>query len=150
MENSMSINDAVDAIILALHEIFGNDYTYYKENIGQGMKLPCFFVQYINGSEDALVGNRYSVQSHFVVHGHVEDNENKKKALNEMSSLLYELEYIRLKNNDLIRLENRNSSIEDNEVFFYCDINVHLIKKEEEEIYNMENISLNEGVKENG
>lgn len=149
MENNMSINNAIDAIILGLQEIFGDNYTYYPENIGQGMKLPCFFVQYINGSEDALVGKRYSSKSHFVIHGHVKDDENRKKALNEMSTSLYELEYIKLANGDLIRLENRNSNIEDNEVFFYCDINVHLIKKENEEEINMENISMNEGVKEN-
>ena len=150
MENNIGIQDAIDALILGLNEIFGDEYTYYPENIGQGMKLPCFFVQYINGNEDLLVGQRYSSKSHFVIHGHVLDDENKKKSLNDMASLLYSLEYIKLRNGDLLRLENREIKIEDNEVFFYCDINVHLIKKKAEEIINMQNINMNGGVKKNG
>lgn len=144
----MEINDAINAIILALQEIFGDDYTYYSENIGQGLNLPCFFVQYVNGNEEYLVGNRFAVQSQFVVHGHVE--ENKKEELNQMATKLYYLEYITLSNGDIVRLENRNSKIENNEVFFYCDLNVHLIKKTTDDSENMENITIDGGVLENG
>lgn len=143
----MGINDVIDAVILALQEIFGDGYKYYPENVSQNMELPCFYVQYLNGREDYLVGNRYSSSSHFVVHGHVKDTLDKKEKLNEMSTSLYELEYIKLKNGDLIRLENRNSNIEDNIVIFYFDVNVHLIKKKKEDSENMENINMNEGVK---
>lgn len=143
----MGIDDAIDSIILELNEIFGKEYTYYPENVGQGMKLPCFFVQYINGSEDYLVGKRYESKSHFIIHGHVENNENKKSNLNKMLTSLYNLEYIKLKNGDIIRLINRNGKIENDEVFFYCDVNVHLIKSKQEESVNMQNISMNEGVK---
>jgi len=143
----MGINDVINAVILALQEIFGDGYRYYPENVGQNMEEPCFYVQYLNGREDYLVGNRYSVSQHFVIHGHVEESIEKKKKLNEMSTSLYELEYIKLKNEDLIRLENRNSNIEDNVVIFYFDVNVHLIKKKIDESVNMQSINMNEGVK---
>ena len=146
----MGINDVIDAVILALQEIFGDSYKYYPENIGQQMEEPCFYIKYLNGNEDFLVGNRYAVASHFVIHGHVKDSLNQKEELNSMATNLYQLEYIKLKNGDLIRLQNRNSSIEDNIVLFYFDVNVHLIKKKTDDVPNMNEISLNEGVKENG
>lgn len=145
----MEIDDVIDASILALQTIFGDKYKYYPENVGQNMEVPCFYIQYLNSKEDYLVGNRYSSSSHFVIHGHVKDTLDKKAKLNEMSTMLYELEYIKLKNGDLIRLENRNSNIEDNIVIFYFDVNVHLIKKKKEDTESMKNINMNGGVKEN-
>ena len=144
----MGINDAINAIILALNAIFGDEYTYYAKNVGQGMKLPCLFVQYIDGSENLLVGNRYESQSHFVIHAHIEDSFNKNNELNDIVTKLYELEYITLANGDLIRLENRNSKVEDNDILFYIDLNVHLLKNPKEEI-KMQNINIEERVKNN-
>lgn len=147
MENNyMTINDAIDAMILALQAIFGDTYTYYPENMGQAMQLPCFFVSYINGTEDYLVGKRYDSKSHFIIHGHVENSNSMKKELNNIATLLNQLEYITLPNGDLIRLENRNSKIEDNDVIFYADINVHLLKLPEEDT-KMESINVNGGIK---
>lgn len=143
----MGINDVIDAIILELNEIFGEKYTYYPENVGQGMKVPCFFVKWINGSEDLLVGKRYSSKSHFVIHGHVKEDENKNASLNEMATTLYNLEYITLKNGDLIELQNRNIKVEDGIVVCFIDVNVHLIKSKKEDAVNMESINMNEGVK---
>lgn len=145
----MEIDDIIDAVILSLEEIFGDKYKYYPENIGQNMELPCFYIKYLKGKEDYLVGNRYSSKSSFVIHGHVEDTLDKKEKLNKMATSLYELEYIKLKNGNLIRLENRNSNIEDDIVIFYFDVNVHLIKKKNDDSENMQNINMNEGVKNN-
>ena len=146
----MGINDVIDAVIEALDKIFGKDYKYYPENMGQNMEVPCFYVQYLNSNEDYLVGKRYSSSSHFVIHGHAKDGVNQKEKLNEMATLLYELEYIKLSNGDLIRLENRNSRVEDNVVIFPFDVNVHLLKKENEDSVNMQDINMNEGVKKDG
>lgn len=146
----MKIDDVINAVILSLQEIFGDGYKYYPENIGQNMEEPCFYVQYLSGNEKYLVGNRYSSLSHFVIHGHVEDTLNKKSDLNKMATNLYQLEYIQLKNGDLIRLENRNSNIEDDVIIFYFDVNVHLIKKKIDNSVNMQNINTNEGVKKSG
>lgn len=146
----MEINDVINAVIIALDGIFGNKYTYYPENIGQDMNLPCFYVKYLYGNEDYLVGNRYASNSHFVIHGHVKDDLDKKSNLNKMATLLYQLEYIKLANGNLIRLENRNSNIEDDIVVFNFDVNVHLLKNKNDDSENMQNITMNEGVKYNG
>lgn len=143
----MEINEVIDAVIIALEKIFGDGYKYYPENVGQNMEVPCFYIQYLNSEENYLVGNRYSSLSHFVIHGHAEDGLNQKEKLNEISMQLYELEYIKLKNQNLIRIENRNSKIEDNVVIFYFNVNVHLIKKKIDSSENMQNINMNEGVK---
>ena len=143
----MEINDAIDAIILGLNEIFGKEYTYYPQNIGQGMNLPCFFIHYLNGNEKLLVGKRYSSSSHFVIHGHVKDDLEKESELNKIITKYYQLEYITLSNGDLIELKNRETKIEDNVAYMFFDINVHLIKNRQENDCNMENINMNEGVK---
>ena len=144
----MGINDVIDAVILELQKIFGDGYKYYPENIGQNMETPCFYVQYLRGREDYLVGNRYSVLSNFVIHGHVNETLNKKADLNTMSTDLYQLEYIKLKNGDLIRLENRDSHIEDDVVIFTFNVKVHLLKIKSDDSESMQSINMNEGVKE--
>ena len=143
----MGINDVIDAVILELQEIFGDNYTYYPENVGQAMKLPCFFVQFVAGNEKALVGKRYASKSHFVIHGHVENDGNQKAALNNMATLLYNVEYIKLSNGDLIRIEEKDTKVENNEVFMDFYVNVHLIKTKQEEIINMEKMNMNGGIK---
>lgn len=145
----MEINDVIDSTILELNEIFGKEYKYYPQNIGQAMEVPCFFVKYINGDESLLVGKRYLSQSHFVIHAHVKDDLNKEIELNKIATRLYNLDYIKLKNGNLIELKNRNININDDVVFYYFDVNVHLIKTKQEEIINMEDINMNEGVKNN-
>lgn len=38
------VNKTINAVIAALHNTFGDDYSYLKENNEQGLPTPCFLV----------------------------------------------------------------------------------------------------------
>ena len=57
------INRIIDAISMALNDEFNpnnkNNYKIYDEEVNQGLKTPCFFINALNPSEDLFRGNRY-------------------------------------------------------------------------------------------
>lgn len=61
------INSIIDAISITLNAEFGDDYKIYTEDIEQGLKEPCFFVQCINPTNDRFLGNKYKRTHQFCI-----------------------------------------------------------------------------------
>ena len=45
------LNDIMDAVTRRLNELFGDGYEIYTDAVEQGLKEPCFFVQFLEPSE---------------------------------------------------------------------------------------------------
>ena len=44
------LNDIMDAVTRRLNELFGDGYEIYTDAVEQGLKEPCFFVQFLEPS----------------------------------------------------------------------------------------------------
>lgn len=54
------VNKTINAVIAALHNTFGNDYSYLKENNEQGLPTPCFLVSLLRPTSRGSLWRTYS------------------------------------------------------------------------------------------
>ena len=59
--------DIVKGIIKALNNEFGNNYTYYINDIPQGFEEPSFYVRLLDSSFNLIYGNRYLRKNIFMI-----------------------------------------------------------------------------------
>lgn len=128
----------IDAITLKMYEIFGDKYNIETGNVKQGFETPCFFVKNYNGNEKYYRGNRHKKMINFRIIGFSENDDLNQ--LNEMTDKLYDLEYITLQNNDVLRCINKNHRIEDNTLQFLFDVDCFIYKKSTVENIKMDNV----------
>lgn len=136
----INIKDIINAITKEIYNIFGNEYNIEVGNVKQGFETPCFFVKNYNGDEKYYRGNRYRKMVNFRIIGFSTNDDLME--LTEMADKLYDLEYITLENNDLLRCVNKNHKIEDNTLQFLFDIDCFTYKKSTVEETKMENIAV--------
>ena len=54
------VNKTINAVIAALHNTFGDDYSYLKENNEQGLPTPCFLVSLLRPTSRGSLWGTYS------------------------------------------------------------------------------------------
>lgn len=54
------VNKTINAVIAALHNTFGDDYSYLKENNEQGLPTPCFLVSLLRPTSRGSLWRTYS------------------------------------------------------------------------------------------
>ena len=54
------VNKTINAVIAALHNTFGDDYSYLKENNEQGLPTPCFLVSLLRPTSRGRLWRTYS------------------------------------------------------------------------------------------
>lgn len=54
------VNKTINAVIAALHNTFGDDYSYLKENNEQGLPTPCFLVSLLRPASRGSLWRTYS------------------------------------------------------------------------------------------
>ena len=54
------VNKTLNAVIAALHNTFGDDYSYLKENNEQGLPTPCFLVSLLRPTSRGSLWRTYS------------------------------------------------------------------------------------------
>ena len=128
LEDFLMINKIIDAISIKLFEIFGENYTIYKEDIKQNLHKPCFFIDVVNSDMNQIVANRYYLNNYFDICYFSCKDENKNEMLNVIDSLFTNLEYITLENGDLLRGLNMNFEIVDYVLHFFVQYNL-IVKK---------------------
>lgn len=144
MDNTICLNDILDGISIKLNTLFGDDYTIYTNEVEQGFKTPCFYIKALPESRSKKVGNRYYVQTSFVIHTFLKSPTVEE--LNNIANELYELEYIELINKDLLRGKNMRAEIVDDVLEFFIDYNFYAFKQVQK-VDNMTEISINGEVK---
>ena len=139
------LNEIVNAIGLKLSENF-EGIDVHREELEQGFKEPCFFIDLLNPSEKQIVGNRYLRSYLFDI---VYFPERKKaQDIFEMLDKLYTvLEYIKLDDGTLVRGTDRNSREEDKVLHFFVTYEMFIYKLDGEKT-KMEKLGINAGLKE--
>ena len=61
------IKNIIDAIAEALFKEFKEGFEIYTENVEQGLKEPCFFIEYLKPSMELHLGSRYKKNMTFIV-----------------------------------------------------------------------------------
>lgn len=131
------INDIIDAISRKLHDIYPTCEIYGDRDVVQGVSTPCFFIAVLSPTEDYLIGNRRYRQHPFDIHYF--PSSSNVECLNVADTLLDELEYITLVNNDILHGTNKNYEIVDGVLHFRIMYNMYL--KHVQEIQTMHDIS---------
>lgn len=54
------VNKTINAVIAALHNTFGDDYSYLKENNEQGLPTPCFLVSLLRPTSRGSLWRTYN------------------------------------------------------------------------------------------
>lgn len=133
------INTIIDAISNKLHQTYPTYEIYGDRDVVQGVSTPCFFIAVLSPSEDYLIGNRRHRQYPFDVHYFPVSSNDNVECLNVADTLLDELEYITLANNDVLRGTHKNYEIVDGVLHFRVMYNMCL--KYVQELQTMQDIS---------
>lgn len=142
----MKTNDVVDGVSIKINELFGDEYKIHTNNVKQGLEMPCFFIKKLPSSKKKLIGNRYENTDNLVVHAMIEDSEDKEEKLNDIADKLYELEYITLLNNDMLKGYDMKTEISDGVLLFFVTYKYFTYKEIQKET-EMENLTINGEVK---
>ena len=154
------INRIIDAISMALNDEFNpnnkNNYKIYDEEVNQGLKTPCFFINALNPSEDLFRGNRYKEINQFCIQFIPDKSDNEKKhTCNDIRERLFScLEYITIKENDgeseynsLIRGNKMHGEYVDGTLNFFVNYDM-FVKKKEIETDKMDSCEYNSTIME--
>ena len=95
------LNEIVNAIGLKLSENF-EGIDVHREELEQGFKEPCFFIDLLNPSEKQIVGNRY-LRSYLFDITYFPKDKKAQDIFETLDKLYTVLEYIKLDDGTLVR-----------------------------------------------
>lgn len=121
------VNGIIGGIAAAISNEFGDDYTIYTEEIEQGFKEPCFFIQSITAAERQFLGRRYLFNQSFVVqYFPKEDKTSNEDMYSVAERMMRALEYIKqfgTEEESTLRGVQRNYRIIDKVLNLFVDYN---------------------------
>lgn len=137
------VNSIIDGISVRLNEAFGDEYEIYSENVKQGLKEPCFFIEHIITTNSPYLGSRAKRVYTFDIHYFGLDRADLCATGEKM---IDEMEYITLLNGDMLRGLNISAEVIDDVLHFHIDYQMMLKKVVEKE--PMEKLKLTQTVGE--
>lgn len=148
------INKLIDAISLKLHAEFGDDYKIYTEEVKQGLKTPCFFINTSKNEEDLFRNNRYYQTNPFIIQYLPSEGDEKYKCNDVKERLFNSLEYVTIKEKNrngetiesLVRGTNMSGEYAEGILNFMINYNM-FVYKEEEQADKMDACSYDNNVK---
>ena len=120
------LNEIVNAISLKLSESFEGIDVHVNE-LEQGFKEPCFFIDLLNPSEKQIVGNRYLISYLFDI-AYFPKNDSQTEIFDVLDKMHDVLEYIKLEDGTLMRGLNRNTMEEDNVLHYFVTYEMFIYK----------------------
>ena len=137
------LNEIMNAVTRRLDELFGDGYTIYTDGVEQGLKEPCFFVQFLEPSEKPMIGRRYFRQTDMCIQYMPGDIPQIAMELNRVSDILMDgMEYITLSDSNLLRGTGRSHRSESGVLSFFVSYNMFVVKGQPQE-ESMEELSAN-------
>lgn len=122
----MTVNKIIETISKTLYNEFGSKYYYYRENIKQGFKTPCFYIKVVEPYiEQGLNTDKKRVNKFVIQFINNENCQNKKEIYNIYEKLIYILDFINI-DGKLYKGEKVKSIIEDNVLHFFINYNYHV------------------------
>lgn len=137
------IKSIMDAIAIRLHEVFGDEYKIYQNEVKQGLKEPCFLISLITTEKTPLLGMRSSRTIPFDIHYFPKNNEFECYTVSE--KLMDELEQIKTIDGDLFNGTKMHGEVIDGVLHFFVNFNFTVLKTEEFD--HMDDISVSSNVK---
>nr|DAJ28782.1 MAG TPA: tail completion protein [Caudoviricetes sp.] len=138
------LNEIVNAIGLKLSENF-EGIDVHREDLEQGFKEPCFFIDLLNPSEKQIVGNRY-LRSYLFDITYFPKDKKAQEIFETLDKLYTVLEYIKLDDGSLVRGIDRNSREEDKVLHFFVTYEMFIYKLDGEKT-KMGKLGINTGLK---
>lgn len=141
-------NKLIDGLCTHLHRLTG--HAIYTEHGKNNIDFPCFFVRLIEDKITQDLGDRYIVDSQFdIQYFHNESDEiDDVYRIHEIGDALYfELEYVRLDENTIVRGEDMHYRITDGVLHFFVTYEVHILKKRDK-LPTMQRLELKEALKD--
>lgn len=139
------LNEIVNAIGLNLSENF-EGIDVHREELEQGFKKPCFFIDLLNPSEKQIVGNRY-LRSYLFDITYFPKGKKAQEIFETLDKLYTVLEYIKLDDGTLVRGTDRNPREEDKVLHFFVTYEMFIYKLDGEKT-KMGKLGINTGLKE--
>ncbi len=136
----------INGISKKIYELFGDSYNIETSEVPQDFNKPAFFIKEINDKEKHYRGPRYSSNKSFVIYGFAKDDTDEE--LYEMGEKLYNLEYIKLEDNHLLRGIDKSFRVENKILIFLVDFNTFVYKNTDNS-EKMKKIFINEEVNNN-
>ena len=140
------LNDTIKAIAIKLNETFGDEYTYYKENVPQDLREPAFIITHLITLNSAKLPNRYLRKQTFNIQYFPKDKYNAKNEMYDVAEkMLIALEYISLSHNEnfdnLCRGTKMRYEVVDGVLHFFVNYDL-FVKKEVVKEDNMEDLTI--------
>lgn len=88
------INKIIKGISQALYNEFGEEYEIYTEDVTQGLRGPCFFIQCINPKITLFRGNRYYRENQFAIQYFPKSKDYRKECFEVIDRMYTALEFI--------------------------------------------------------
>jgi len=120
----------IDGISEKLNSVFGDEYEIYTEQIKQGMKTPCFFIQLITPENVQIMGNRYFRKNLFCIQFFPSSNEPNAECCYMQDALYLALEHITV-DGDLQRGIKMCGEFIDGVLHFFVNYNMYIKKIED-------------------
>ena len=114
-------NDIMDAVTRKLDSLFP-ETTVYTSKVDQGLTEPCFFVGFLEPSENTLLGQRYFRSTGMYIQYMPGEMEQPARELNRVLDVLMEsMEYIPLDDGYLMRGTRRSGESRDGVLSFFVN-----------------------------
>lgn len=128
------INSIIASISITLDAEFNKDksedYEIHSEEIKQGLKEPCFFIQCLNPTTELFLGKRYFRQNQFCIQ-FFPATDKKQRECNEVAErMIWCLEYITV-NGDLFRGTKMKHEVVDGILNFFVNYDCFVYRVEE-------------------
>lgn len=124
------INTIMEAISISLNAEFGDSYEIHMEEIKQGLKEPCFFIQCLNPTNNLFRGRRYFRRNQFCIQYFPVSKTDRNRECYTVAEQMYEcLEYISV--DGLMRGTDMNSQVVDGVLNFFVNYNCFTYKQED-------------------
>lgn len=127
------LNEVMDAVTRRLYELFGDDYEIYTDAVEQGLKEPCFFVQFLEPSEKPMIGRRYFRQMDLCIQYLPGEIPEASRELNRVTELLMDgMEYITLADGSRLRGTERRvrPDLEEKILTFFVHYSLFVLKEQ--------------------
>lgn len=140
------LNEIIKGISMKLNATFGDGYKIYQNDVEQGLKEPCFFIQILKPELSPLLGRRSLKRNPFDLLYHPSAPGNNAEILTVAEQLMECLEYITLPSGVILRSTGINYEIVDDVLHFFVNFNHTQIKPYE--IPTMETLEMDVGTQE--
>lgn len=138
----MLIKEIINGISKKIYGFYEGLYDIYVEEVEQGLQMPCFMINLISSDIRMILQPRYKFESVFDV---IYFGEGYKDCMDRGSELYDILEYITIKDKDLIRGTKMNMDIIKNILHFRVNYNL-ILQNKPDIIDMMEDHQINIGV----